>query len=192
MTKRLLTFLAAIAAAAFFAAPASASLLGTSVSGSLTFNGGLTNFFDASKGQVPAGCQNSSAVGTTVTVVNPKAEFCFADGANVDTANFTDAILTVTDNVLSGASAWQMVFDFAPGTLLGVSLLNDNFSNGGLLFFFDTDRLTIDFAGTLEAGDFLAQFQVARESPIPEPGSSALLLFGLAMLGCARAAKRRR
>ena len=61
-----------------YASTASAGLLlGTSVTGSVEINGLPPNFFNSNFGFVPAVCQNSGLGSTTVTVVDPTAEFCF-------------------------------------------------------------------------------------------------------------------
>jgi len=76
------------------------SLNGSSVSGSLTFAGSSSNNFNPSIGDVPAGYGNSS--GTTVTIASPLVEFgdlalLFGGDPNLDTADFTDTTLTISD-----------------------------------------------------------------------------------------------
>src|SRR4051812_38668612 len=93
---------------------ASAGLVGSSVAGFLSFNGGGTNFFNSSNGFVPPGCQNSGLGSTTVTIVNPTPEFCFRDPANTDTANFTDSALTYTDVSAGGGGPQTLRFTFQP------------------------------------------------------------------------------
>src|SRR5215213_9781498 len=108
-----LKVLAIAAASVAWAAssPAHALLLGTSVTGSLTFGAGSTNFFNPANGFVPPGFGNSSPGTNTVTIAEPLVEFGFEDGANRDTANFTDNTLTNGDLVKgSGASSWTMTF----------------------------------------------------------------------------------
>ena len=122
---------------------ASAGLVGSSVTGNLSISGG-TNYFDSSNGFVPAGCQNSGISGTTVTVVNPTPEFCFQDGINTDTANFTDNVLTFTDVSSAGSAPVQLTFAFSPGLVLSVSETFDNFLEGGATatFLNDSSRST--------------------------------------------------
>lgn len=196
MIKHFLTLLAAFAAAAFLALPASAGVLGTDVTGSLLFGEIRTNFFDAANTFVPAGCKNADANGGPVTVSDPAVEFCFADSANRDSANFTDGVLTVRDEILTGAISWIMEFVFAPGAVSAVSALDSNFRPGSLMFAFANDKLTIEYNGARqpdEAGDFAAQYRLAPGAAvaIPEPAPIALLLFGIVMLGHARSRRNR-
>jgi hypothetical protein len=83
--------MAALAAAA----PASASLVGASVTGSLIFPGfeGV-NYYDPANGFVPGGAPNAAA--PTVTVIDPGVEFQFADGfshLNTDVGEYSVDVL---------------------------------------------------------------------------------------------------
>ena len=138
---------AAILVSVLASMPAAALLLGTSVTGTLTFGGGGPNFFNSSNGLVPAGCQSSGLGSATVTIVNPTAEFCFIDDINTDTANFTDSGLTVSDVSGGGAIPFQMNFALAPGLITSVSELSDNFPGTGISVSLSSNLLTLNFAG---------------------------------------------
>ncbi|NUZ06544.1 PEP-CTERM sorting domain-containing protein [Piscinibacter koreensis] len=187
---RLFSTLAAVAFAA--ASPlASAGILGTPVEGFISFNGGSTNYFNSSNGFVPGGCQNSGTGSTTVTVVNPGAEFCFADGLNTDTANFTDNTLTYTDVSGGGTASTLLRFTFAPGLVTGVLELSDNFLNGGATASFAGNVLTINIATFNPAGSYSASYSLlSAPAAVPEP--STLALLGAVGVAAAAVARRRR
>jgi hypothetical protein len=91
---------AALAAAAWAGAagPARAALLlGSTVTGSLTFNDQPTNYFDAANGYVPAGYDNSAPNPPAVVIAPGVTEFAFQDPDNLVTVDFTDNRLTITD-----------------------------------------------------------------------------------------------
>jgi PEP-CTERM motif len=158
-----------------------AILLGTSVTGTLTFGG--PNGFDPANSLVPSGCLNSSPGNATVVVVNPTVEFCYDDIANLDTAQFTDNSLTITDvmRFTNGTNAWTMTFAFAPGLITGVSEASDNFANGGVTAVLANDILTLSFAGTTGIQTSTAVYNF-NTTATPEPSTAMLGAMGGAVL----------
>ena len=80
--RKPLTLVATLATLALLASPVQAGLLGTTLTGTLKFNGGSTNFWPS-----------------PVQVVGAGVEYSYSDAANDDIANFSDLQLVVTDNV---------------------------------------------------------------------------------------------
>ncbi len=166
-----------------FALPGNASLVGTSVTGSLTFAGGPSNYFDPGYGFVPAsGYLNSS--GTTVTISNSAVEFGYDDGSNLISADFSDNQFTISDRVETGGAnnGFEMIFTdsaFSQQSLLRVS---DSFPISS--YSVAGNVITLDYAGgTPAVGQTLsATFGV---SPSPEPSTlgygSLTVLAGLAV-----------
>lgn len=134
------------------------SLLGTNVTGTLNFGGGSTNYFNSSNGFVPAGCNNSGLGSATVTISNPSNEFCFADGANTDNANFTANTLTITDVSVGGGTFYTMTFALAPGLVTSVTETSDNFLNGGVSYSLVGDLLTLSVPAFGSGGSFAASY----------------------------------
>ena len=175
--------------------PASAGLLGQQVDGSLTFNGS-PNTFDPTNGAVPTGYLNET--GTTVTIQEPAIEFGYEDGANRDTANFTDTTLTIRDLVkisssVSGQSndPFEMTFtSVIPGLFASISLISDDFSPVLTSYSLTGDAITIDWAGgpVTVGQDFVAVFNIETNAVL-EPPTLVLMGVGLAGMGLG---KRRR
>ena len=100
------------------------ALIGTSVTGSLNFDGNPANFFDPANGFVPARFEN--AAGPTVTIDDFAPEFGFNDGANRDIANFTDGRLVIRDRATGGGSQ-KITLTFTDDAFAGISLVSSNF-----------------------------------------------------------------
>lgn len=166
-----------------------ADLLGSRVSGSLTFAGNTAiNYFDAVNGYVPADFGNSSSPNNVV--INSGIEFGYRDDVNRDTANFTANGLTVRDVCLVGANCtvnnpFQMIFtDVAFGS---ASLLTNDL---GVTFSFSGDTLTINYPGRFVAdNNAIASFQIGTAAQTPEPGTLGLVATGI--MGAAAALRRR-
>jgi hypothetical protein len=152
-------------------------LLGTSVTGQLTFNGGPTNYFDPANGFVLAGSLNTA--GTTVTVQNPAVEFGFADLANTDTANFTGTTLTVTDVVAgttgSPIAPFTMTFTDAAFAGLPLSVISDTFSTALTASLVGTTLTITAPSEAIVPGSTYSLSLNISSTPVPEPSSLALL-----------------
>jgi PEP-CTERM motif len=149
-----------------------ASLIGASVSGTLMFGGGSTNYFDSSNGFVPGGYLNS--VSPTVVVAEPDIEFGFNDGANLDVANITANQLIITDDSQQGAFFFDMTFTstaFAGLTMVEV----ENTFGGGSGATLVGNVITFHSDGATGPG---SQRAVYEFSSVPEPASIAILTVG--------------
>jgi len=146
---------------------AKADTVGTSVSGSITFGGGGTNYFDPSNGFVPAGYLNTA--GPTVSISASLPEFGFQDNANTDTADFTGTTLTVTDACVANSIDWEMIFTDSAFTSLNKT--TDSFP-GGVTATFSNNTITLDWNGTNTPGTFTATFDVGSGTTNPAPTSS--------------------
>ena len=183
--KIISTLIPAAILLAVFALPGhSATLTGTLVTGSLTFAGDLSNYFDPGYGFVPAtGYLNAS--GTTVTVSDRDVEFGFDDGSSLISADFSGNLLTVSDLIESSGPTNGFQVSFTDSAFSGQYLnqVADNFPT-----YSDSiagDVLTLNYAGgNPTAGQtFAASFTLA---PVPEPCAAGLVslavLAGLAIL----------
>jgi hypothetical protein len=110
MHTKLSALLSAAVLLSLLSVPGNATLVGTSVTGSITFSGDPSNYFNPGYGFVPAGYLNVS--GTTVTVSDSALEFGYDDGASRISANFSDSSVTISDLIeLSGPpNAFRLTF----------------------------------------------------------------------------------
>jgi hypothetical protein len=179
MRKLFFTFLSITALFCAPVLPASAALVGTSVTGSLQFNGGSANFFDPVYGFVPSGYLNSA--GTTVTVSGSAAEFGYDDGGNRFTANFTDSQLLISDLIEASGSnlPFTMTFTDTGFAGQGIAVVSDSFP---LNYSLNGNVLTIRGAGNaVTTGQtFAATFNITA-APEPSPWT-LLLLSGIVAL----------
>jgi len=176
------------------------TLLGTSVNGTLQYAGSSINYFNPSNGEVPSsGYGNSS--GTTVTIANPLVEFgavgsLFGVKEDLDTANFTDTTLTISDRCLNDAcvanNTFTMTFVDAAFSGLSVTQLSDSFGKGDT-YSLVGDKLAVTVTGFPssfpEGQTDSAVFNFASSSSggpggpgggtVPEPSSLAMLASGL-------------
>jgi hypothetical protein len=167
------TRILAVAALAFLACrPASADLIGTSVTGTLNFDGNGVNYFDPARGFVPSGYLN--AAGITVTIAQPQIEFGYMDASNLDTANFTSNQLIVTDTVTLGTLNWTMTFTDTAFAGLSFTKVSDTFTNGGVTGTLVGDTITVAWpAGTgTDDGLLTATFNVGS---VPEPSAIVMV-----------------
>jgi PEP-CTERM motif len=160
--------------------------IGTSVTGSLEFQGLPINFFDPANKGVPPGFGNHAR---TKVTIGSGTEFGYSDSDNLDTANFTGSTLTITDTGFrDGQAPFEMKFtdtDFG-----GFSLISNDL---GVDFSFAGDTLTVEFAG----GDFTGEETTVlsyvpnqtQTGVTPEPATLALL--GTGMLAAAGVVRKR-
>ena len=164
--------------------PCRANLIGTQVTGSLTFNGYSSNYYDPHNGFVPAGPSYLNSAGTTVLLgsetIQTKADFGFADLYDTITATFTSNGLIITDNGLGGNGWTQTFTDTAFQNATFVQTF-DNFVNGGLAVSLSGDVLTVVWAGTTGDPTFTMDLAFSpTTASVPEPSSLwVLLLAGL-------------
>ncbi|MGA3178937.1 MAG: hypothetical protein ABSF38_01195 [Verrucomicrobiota bacterium] len=200
----------AVTAAACLASPATIAqgLIGSSVSGDLTFGTNTVNMFDPANGSyyypvvttIPAGDANTSSP-YNVPITAPSITFgALADygpedpDGELDMATLTGNQLTVgVDDYTGNASALKMTFTdpaFAGMTLTLVGA--EDFNNGGLNASLVGDTITIAWAGEPELGPdpvYSDTFDLTALT-VPDGASSfGLLSLALAGLGSLKGSK---
>jgi hypothetical protein len=170
------------------ASTAWAGLIGTTVTGSLQFGGGGTNYYDPANLYVPAsGYLNSSPGGSTVTIAEPAIEFGYHDSFNTDTANFTNTQLIFTDASTSGSGPYTLTF--TDSAFEGVSVATSTLPGMTFGFNGDSHTITINLPNGVSAGTWSGTFNVSSEderNPTPEPATLWLFGAGLALLAVRR------
>ena len=190
MKKEFRTLLPVAVLVSVCALPCNASLVGTAVTGSLTFAGDPSNYFDPSYGFVPA-TDYLNTLGTTVTISDTAVEFGYDDGASLISADFSDTQLTVSDlSELSGqTNAFQLVFTDASfaGQLLELQSEDYPFTAYSLV----GDSITLVYAGgSPTVGQTYEASFTAAQTPEPSTLSLSSTAFGAFAAICA--ARRRR
>ncbi len=185
-TLRLLLVSAALVV---LASPASAGLVGATVTGTLKFGANPTNYFDFTNGYVPAGFLNSNPNGITVTI-GAGSEFGYNDGFSSIVANFSDTQLVITDILgSSSAGAWTMTFystEFSSFSISGSPTLVPitlNLPSTGPL-------MTVIWGGAPTSNGIQAPgtYSATINISVPDAGSTALLL-GLVLVAFALATR---
>ncbi|MGC2659540.1 MAG: hypothetical protein WA324_16405, partial [Bryobacteraceae bacterium] len=105
----------------------SATLAGTSVTGSLVFPGDPSNYFNPGYGFAPPGDLNAIDASPTVTISDAAVEFGYDDGfANAISADFTGNMLTVTDVVEGTGANLGFTMTFSDSAFAGLNLIPVN------------------------------------------------------------------
>jgi hypothetical protein len=173
MRTKLPTPLPAALLLSLFALSANASLVGTSVTGSLTFSGDPSNYFNPGYGFVPAtGYLNFS--GITVSISDSAVEFGYDDGSSRISADFSSNNLNISDLIeLSGpTNGFQMTFtDTAFG---GKYLIPSSHSFPISGYSLVGDVITLDYSGgnPTQGQTLTAAFTI---DSIPEPSVLGLI-----------------
>lgn len=165
-------------------APSRADLIGTQVTGSLTFSGGVNNYFDPAQGFVPGADLNSA--GATVTVSATDTEFGFQDGSNTDTADFTGSQLIVEDSQ-HGIGSYAFEMTFTDPAFANIAKVSDTFNDGGISGVMNGDVITLTWAGNAaNEGELEAVFDLNAADPANAPDATAACgLLGLSFLAMA-------
>ena len=123
------------------------------------------------------GNQFTSPSGTAPVV------FDWTDGANIDTAAFSDSQLTVQNQVLDVACGWGMTFQDLNAPFATLELVSSDFS--GLTFDLTDGIISLSWTGSSEQQTFTAVFNVEVAEP------SSLLMTGAGLLGVTLIRRRR-
>ena len=180
---RLLTFTAASIVAT---APAFAGLIGATVTGTLSFNGGGGNSFDPATGFVPPGYGNS-APGNHVNVLisGAASEFGFGDAfTNPIVANFTDTQLIISSTYLIPSNStvlfpWMMTFSSSAFSGQSLGLVGQTYTPG-LTSSLVGNLVTINWAGGSGGPNtpMQATFNIGTLG-VSDNGATALMLVGV-------------
>jgi hypothetical protein len=172
---------------------AHAGLIGTSTTGDLQFSGtGSTNWFDPANGHVPSGYLNNTQF-PNITISGTAVEFGYQDGANLDTADFSNTGLTLGDVSSLGSDAATYTFTDTAFSGATLAKLTDTFP-GGVTAGISGDTLTIQTPAFAPSGTFNATFSItpAATAAVPEPSTLALLALGGGALAGWRRWRRRK
>ncbi len=155
-----------------------ASLVGTSVTGSLMFAGDPSNYFDPGYGFAPLTDLNAIDNSTTVTISNTAVEFGYDDGANLITVDFTDNGVTMSDVVELTGSNVPITMTFTDPALVHeyAPALPGIFSISG-------DVLTANLPG---GNVTMGQPPITYSSglvPVPEPSTKGFVYLTLFAFG---------
>ena len=180
--RRIMIGFAAVAMMCASGAPSAwaASLLGTQVNGVMNVSSdAVTNYFDPVNGWVPAGYGNSSSPNNVV--IGSGVEFGYSDGANTDTADFSDTQLTlmdVSDSFFRGSLSVAYIFTDTAFIGKTISSVSDDFPSAVIASIVG-DVLTLNMPAfeITQSETFQATFDIAGTTPLP----AALPLF---MSGC--------
>jgi hypothetical protein len=182
MKNRLFTLSAVALLLSLWSLPAKATLVGTPVTGSLTFSELLSNYFDPGYGFVPAtGYLNISS--TTVAISGSAVEFGFDDGLSRISADFSATEVTISDliELSGGTSGFRLTFTDSAFTGKYLIAGSDSLplSDDSLV----GDVITLDYPGgnPTQGQTLTAVFTIAS---VPEP-SVLGLMFVSALLALA-------
>lgn len=176
------TILSVLVAALAVCPPlAHADLIGTTVSGNLSFSGtGSTNFLDPAQGVVPAGYGNG--FGPDV-VIDSDIEFGLSDNVVLYTFDFSNSTLHIANTTYQPTQETGYVATFTDPAFNSLRVINNTIA--GLTFSFSGDVLTVNFAGfTSEVNGNVGTadvslFTLGEVAATPEPSSFVLLGTGL-------------
>ncbi len=141
----------------------------------------------SNNGFVPNGFSNKTQ-GTTVTVAEPAIEFGLADGVNTNTVNITNTTITLTDVIATNGSTTPFLVTLTDTAFAGVTFTQTANTTSSFTYSLTGNTLSLNFAGTNTGGTYTTTLTAA--SPVPEPGSVALLT-GIFITGAGFVRKRR-
>lgn len=133
---------------------------------------------------------DTSTVGfgsTSATVVDPGVEFLVSGGSRW--VDFTDTTVTVTYSFFSGSPSPDLfIFTDLPETVTGLTLLSTNGLSVTTEFSGKSLALLVGSPDCCSDSEVSVRYQIETNggSPIPEPGTYAMALVGLAAAGVAR------
>ncbi len=188
MTTKHLLYVVLLAAGLTVNTADASLLIGTSVTGTLNF-GSATNYFDSANGFVPAtGYLNTSS--TTVPISQPQIEFGYQDGANQDSANFTDSQLYIEDQYFGTIGDLPFTMSFTDPAFAGITLTPtiSNFPNALSASIAGTTITVTGPAQSFPANtSYIAVYNISS-SPTPEPATGAV---GLGLLSLCTLRRRK-
>ena len=160
------------------AAPASASLIGASVTGTANLsNGDGNNYYGT----------GFATFGPLSIVADPGLEFaCYCGGGIIITADFTATSLTLRYDPRGWGFGFTQTFTSSAFLGLDLTKISDDYGFGGVSGTALGDTLTFTFGGGItpfvELVNLQATFDLQPSGPAaPEP--STMVLFGIALAG---------